>query len=57
MSEVGETPLETVTWLPAALRPPAEAVLVSGHRMAQEAVGYKALRALLQEGPDLLLAR
>jgi hypothetical protein len=37
-------------WLPPALRAEVEALLAGGRRMAQEAVGYTSLRAMLREG-------
>jgi hypothetical protein len=43
-------------WLPAELRAEVEALLVNGRRMAQEAVGYKALQTMLRERPNILAA-
>jgi len=41
-------------WLPEEQRAEVEALLVNGRRMAQEAVGYKALRAMLREDSNIL---
>jgi hypothetical protein len=44
-----------VAWLPPYLRDDVAALLVAGRRMAQEALGYNALRAWLEADPGSLL--
>jgi hypothetical protein len=46
---------QLVAWLPPDLRDEVAAMLAAGHRMAQEAVGYKVLRAWLRDDPGALL--
>ncbi len=46
---------QLVAWLPPGLRDEVAAMLAGGRRMAQEAVGYKALRVWLREDPSTLL--
>jgi hypothetical protein len=50
-----ETASQLVTWLPPALRNDVAALLRAGGRMAQEAVGHKALRTWLGEDPGALV--
>jgi hypothetical protein len=46
---------ELAAWLPERLRDAAASLLAGGRRMAQEAVGYRALRAWLGDHPGAVL--
>jgi Uncharacterized protein conserved in bacteria C-term(DUF2220) len=46
---------ELAAWLPADLRVPVVSLLEGGRRLAQEAVGYKVVRAWLREDPRALV--
>jgi hypothetical protein len=48
-----DTANRLAAWLPPGLRPEVAAMLVNGRRMAQEAVGYNVLRALLRADPRI----